>query len=99
MARDPDKSNSEKRRLVSVYTWLMLGWGSFALEMVFPRTGMDALFMFAAIMPAIGIVFCVIAFAMSLYGIVTCSRLRCRFLLPMALSAPPLALHAWGLLR
>jgi len=77
----------------------MLGWGSFALMMVLPKTGIHALFMFAAIMPMAGIVFCAVAFAMGLYGIVACSRLRCRFLLPMVLSTPPLAFQTWALLR
>ena len=87
-----DGEDSSKRRLASVYTWLMLGWGAFAPVVVLPRTWWDGILL-SPVMLAIGTVFCAIAFCMGIYGMVKCSGMRRRFVVPVLLASPPLVVH------
>ena len=75
------------------YSWTALILGLLVTKPMIPSAGTIGPVLILA-----GIVFSLIAFSLSAIGLVMGSHQRMRFLIPLAVSAPPLAFQLWTML-
>ena len=76
-----------------VYSWAAIIVGLLVTKPLIPSAGMiGPVFLLA------GIVFALIAFCLSVFGLLACRQRRMRFLIPLVVSSPPLAFQVWTML-